>query len=134
MLYLLDTDIVSYALKAKSKAVENRLKDVPTSQLAVSVVTQAELLYGLKILPGNHPLHSAVRKWLRILSVLSWESAATEFYAEIRHQLSSTGQPISELDMMIAAHALALDATLVTNNIRHYERIQAPLRLENWAE
>ena len=134
MLYLLDTDIVSYALKARSQAVEDRLKAVPPSQLAVSVVTQAELLYGLKILPDNHQLHSAVRKWLRILPVLAWEQAASEFYAEIRHQLTSTGRPIGELDMMIAAHALALGATLVTNNTRHYERIQAPLVLENWAK
>jgi tRNA(fMet)-specific endonuclease VapC len=134
MLYLLDTDIVSYALKARTPAVENKLKSVPTSQLAVSVVTQAELLYGLKILPANHPFHAAVRKWLRITPVLAWEPEAGEFYAEIRHQLTSTGQPIGELDMMIAAHALALGATLVTNNTRHYERIQAPLLLENWAK
>lgn len=134
MLYLLDTDIVSYALKAKTQAVENKLKAVPHSQLAVSVITQAELLYGLQILPGNHPLHAAVRKWLRILPVLAWEPGASEFYAEIRHQLTSTGQPIGESDMMIAAHALALGATLVTNNTRHYERIRAPLLLENWAK
>jgi tRNA(fMet)-specific endonuclease VapC len=133
MLYLLDTDIVSYALKAKTQAVEDKLKSVPPSQLAISVVTQAELLYGLKILPDNHPLHAAVRKWLRITPVLAWEPEASEFYAEIRHQLTSSGQPIGELDMMIAAHALALGATLVTNNTRHYGRIQAPLRLENWA-
>ena len=53
--------------------------------------------------------------------------------ADIRHQLLSTGQPIGELDMMIAAHSLSAGAVLVTNNLRHYERIDAPLILENWA-
>jgi tRNA(fMet)-specific endonuclease VapC len=134
MLYLLDTDIVSYALKAKSQAIENRLKAIPTSQWAVSVITQAELLYGLKALTTNHPCHAAVWKWLRLLPVLAWEPEASEFYADIRHQFTSTGQPIGVLDMMIAAYALALGATLVTNNNRHYERINASLLLENWAK
>ena len=53
--------------------------------------------------------------------------------ADIRDQLLRTGQPIGELDMMIAAHSLSAGAVLVTNNVRHYERIDAPLILENWA-
>ncbi len=53
--------------------------------------------------------------------------------ADIRDQLLRTGQPIGELDMMIAAHSLSAGAVLVTNNLRHYERIDAPLILENWA-
>jgi tRNA(fMet)-specific endonuclease VapC len=64
--------------------------------------------------------------------VIAWEREAAEYYADIRHHLTSTGQTIGEIDMMIAAHALALGATLVTNNVRHYARIQAPLLLENW--
>jgi tRNA(fMet)-specific endonuclease VapC len=64
---------------------------------------------------------------------LSWDSDAADWYAEIRHQLISTGLPIGELDMMIAAHALSVGAVLVTNNSRHYERIKAPLILANWA-
>ena len=133
MLYLLDTDIMSYALRAKTPAVERKLAMVPRSELAISVVTQGELLYGLKILAPNHRLHAAVRKWLGMVRIFSWDSQAAEHYAEIRHYLTATGQPIGELDMMIAAHALALDATLVTNYTRHYQRIQAPLRLENWS-
>lgn len=65
---------------------------------------------------------------------LPWENGAAEFYAEIRHQLVSAGKPIGELDMMIAAHALALGATLVTNNTRHYQRIAQPLSIENWSD
>ena len=57
---------------------------------------------------------------------------ASNWYADIRHQLTTTGKLIGELDMMIAAHAISQDAVLVTNNLRHYQRIKAPLMLENW--
>jgi tRNA(fMet)-specific endonuclease VapC len=65
---------------------------------------------------------------------LSNSSEAADFYAEVRHQLMTTGQPIGELDMMIAAHSLAAAAVLVINNIRHYQRIPGPLILQNWSE
>jgi tRNA(fMet)-specific endonuclease VapC len=66
--------------------------------------------------------------------VLPWASEAAVFYVEIRHQLVGSSQPIGELDMMIAAHALAAGAVLVTNNVRHYERIAQPLTFENWSD
>ena len=87
----------------------------------------------LKRLPADHRLHLAVRQFLKIVRIVPWDSEAADWYAEIRHQLVSSGQPIGELDMMIAAHALSAGAVLVTNNSRHYERIEAPLILENWA-
>jgi tRNA(fMet)-specific endonuclease VapC len=132
VLYLLDTDIASYIIKSKSAAIGRRLTAIPPAQLAISAVTRAELMYGLKRLPANHPLQATVGQFLRIIRVLAWEPEAADRYAEIRHQLVTTGQPIGEMDMMIAAHALALGATLVTNNMRHYERIEGPLLLENW--
>ncbi len=100
----------------------------------MSVITRAELLYGLKRLSPSHKLHLSVRRFLRIVRVLPWDSEAADFYAEIRHQLVTTGKPIGELDMMIAAHSLAAAAVLVTNNTRHYERIPAPLMLQNWSD
>ena len=96
------------------------------------MITRAELLYGLKRLPPNHRLHVQGRHFLRMLRVLAWEAEAADYYADIRHQLISTGQPIGELDMMIAAHSLAVGAVLVTNNTRHYDRIVEPLVLANW--
>jgi tRNA(fMet)-specific endonuclease VapC len=134
VIYLLDTDIASYAIKSTSPKVDRKLAIVPYSQVAVSAITRAELLYGLKKLPPSHPLHATVQLFLRSVRVLPWEPEAGEWYAEIRFQLASSGQPIGQVDMMIAAHALVLGATLVTNNTRHYERIQAPLLLENWAK
>jgi tRNA(fMet)-specific endonuclease VapC len=89
-------------------------------------------MYGLKRLPPEHRLHLGVRRFLKTIRILSWDPEAADFYADIRHQLVTTGQPIGELDMMIAAHSLAAGAVLVTNNIRHYQRIAASLALTNW--
>lgn len=130
---MLDTDTASYLIKGKSPAIEANLAALVPDMVCISVMTRAELQYGLKRLPAAHRLHLAVRQFLKLVRVLPWDSDAADWYAEIRYQLISTGQPIGELDMMIAAHALSVGAVLVTNNSRHYERIDAPLILTNWA-
>jgi tRNA(fMet)-specific endonuclease VapC len=133
-LHLLDTDIASFIIKARSPAVEAKLAAMPPDRVCVSAVTRAELMYGLKRLPPTHRLHVAVQQFFRIIRVLAWDSDAADWYAEIRHQLTTTGQPIGEMDMMIAAHALSTGAVLVTNNTRHFARVAAPLALANWNE
>jgi tRNA(fMet)-specific endonuclease VapC len=133
MLHMLDTDTASYLIKGQSLTIENRLGALAPSMVCISAMTRAELQYGLKRLPPDHRLHWAVSQFFKILQVLPWDTNAADWYAEIRHQLVSTGQPIGEMDMMIAAHALSAGAVLVTNNMRHYQRIKAPLILENWA-
>jgi tRNA(fMet)-specific endonuclease VapC len=134
MLYMLDTDTASYIIKDRPLSVADKLSEIPPSDVCMSVITRAELLYGLKRLPLNHRLHLAVRQFLRIVRILVWDVDAADYYAEIRYQLVSTGQQIGEMDMMIAAHSLSAGAVLVTNNTRHFERIEAPLILANWAE
>ena len=134
LLHLLDTDTASYLIKGRTPQVEERLAAIPPSMICISVVTQAELLYGLKALPPAHRLHAGVRQFLKIVRILPWDSAAAEFYADIRYQLVTKGQTIGEMDMMIAAHALAAGAVLVTNNTKHFKRIRAPLALVNWVE
>jgi tRNA(fMet)-specific endonuclease VapC len=129
---MLDTDIASYIIKGRSAAIEARLARIEPSMVCVSAITRAELLYGLKRFAPHHRLHVAVRQFLKIVRALPWDSEAADFYAEIRHQLVTTGQVIGDMDTMIAAHSLARAAILVTNNTRHYERISAPLMLENW--
>ena len=133
MLHMLDTDTASYLIKGKSPAIEARLAALVPSTVCVSVMTRAELQYGLKRVSADHRLHLAVRQFLKIVRILPWDTDAADWYAEIRHQLVRAGQPIGEMDMMIAAHALSAGAVLVTNNSRHYARIEAPLILENWA-
>lgn len=133
VLHMLDTDIASYVIKGRSPAVEAKLMAIVPSMVCISAVTRAELMYGLKHLPAGHRLQLAVRQFLKIVRVLSWDAEAADYYADIRHQLVSSGQPIGEMDMMIAAHSLSAGAVLVTNNVRHYGRIEAPLTLVNWA-
>src|ERR1700693_3878900 len=123
---MLDTDTASYIIKGRGPHLQAKLSSIDPSMLCLSVMTRAELLYGLKRLPPEHRLHTGVRQFLKIVRVLAWDAEAADFYAEIRHQLATTGQLIGEMDMMIAAHSVATAAVLVTNNIRHYERIQAP--------
>ena len=132
MLYMLDTDTASYIIKGRSPSIEAKLSNILPAMVCISVMTRAEMLYGLKRLPADHRLHLAVRQFLKIVRVPSWDAEAADWYASIRHQLIITGQPIGEMDMMIAAHSLSAGAVLVTNNVRHYERIEAPLILENW--
>ena len=130
---MLDTDISSYIIKRSSPKIEAELSSIEPSHVCVSAITRAELLYGLNRLPPTHRLHIAVKQFLKIVRVLSWDAEAAEFYADIRHHLVTTGQPIGELDMMIAAHSQAVSAVLVTNNTSHYQRIQAPLIIQNWS-
>jgi tRNA(fMet)-specific endonuclease VapC len=133
MRYLLDTDIASYLIKGRDEHLRTRLAAVAPESICISVITRAEMLYGLKRLPPQHRLQIGVRQFLKIVRAMPWDVEAADHYADIRHQLVSQGQPIGEMDMMIAAHSLSLGAVLVTNNLRHYERIAAPLMLENWA-
>lgn len=133
MLHMLDTEIACYVIKGGSPEIQQRLMDFEPSNVCISSITCGELVYGLKSLPQAHGLHISVRQFLKIVRILPWDAQAAAIYADIRHQLKSTGNPIGDLDMMIAAHSIAVAAVLVTNNTRHFERIDAPLTLQNWA-
>jgi tRNA(fMet)-specific endonuclease VapC len=135
MLHMLDTDIASYVIKDYGGThVLSRLSALRSDEACVSALTRAELLSGLKKLPSKHRLHTGVRKFLNSVIILPWESEAAAFYAEIRYELTRTGNLIGEIDMLIAAHAIAADAVLVTNNTRHFKRIKLPLLMSNWME
>ena len=134
MLHMLDTDTASYIIKGRSPAIGAKLRAISPALVCISVMTRAELLYGLKRLPPEHRLQLAVRQFLKIVRMLPWDSEAAGWYADIRHQFVSSGKPIGEIDMMIAAHSLAAGAVLVTNNQKHFKRIRAPLTLVNWSE
>jgi tRNA(fMet)-specific endonuclease VapC len=131
---MLDTDIVSYLIKCRDAELESRFRSIPPSSVCVSAITRGELMYGLKTLPPRHSLQLDVRRFLNAIRVVPWDAAAADYYAEIRHHLTGSGQPIGELDMMIAAHSLAAGCVLVTNNLRHYKRIHLPLTVENWVK
>jgi tRNA(fMet)-specific endonuclease VapC len=133
MLHMLDTDIASYVIKDYAGAhVLVKLKALRPDEICVSALTRAELLFGLKGLPFNSRLHIGVKKFLNSVQVLPWPIESAEFYAEIRHELTKSGNLIGEIDMLIASHAITADAVLVTNNTRHFKRIKLPLMLANW--
>jgi tRNA(fMet)-specific endonuclease VapC len=131
---MLDTDTASFIIKARAPVIEARLQAIPPDQLCISAITRAEMMYGLRRLPPGHRLHAGVHQFFNIVPVLAWGADAAGHYASIRHHLTSNGTPIGDPDMMIAAHALAIGAVLVTNNTKHFERISnhTPLVLENW--
>ena len=133
IIYMLDTDISSYIVKEKPHKAEGP----DAGALAVDALhlcrhPRRARSTASRQLPANHRTQFAVREFLKIVRRLPWDVEASNWYADIRHQLTTTGKPIGELDMMIAAHAISHDAVLVTNNLRHYQRIKAPLMLENW--
>ena len=130
-LYLLDTNIASYVITGSVPAVHRRIERVPMAQLAISAVTEGELLYGVARRPEAARLRAIVDEFLLRVSVQSWDSSVARHYGALRAALERQGRPMGNLDMMIGAHALALGAVLVTND-RTFSRIKG-LKIENWA-
>jgi tRNA(fMet)-specific endonuclease VapC len=131
-LYLLDTMIASYILKGNSPEVDRHLLEVGTSQLAISTVTEAELRYGAALVPEAERLHSMIEDFFLRVAILPWDSNAARHYGPLRSLLERKGRPMGNLDTMIAAHALATGATLVTND-RAFSRIKK-LEIEDWTK
>lgn len=133
MLYLLDTDTCSYAIRGTFAMLDTRLAAAKAGTLAVSAVTRAELMFGLAKRGNPRALSRLVHGFLDRITVVSWDSAAADRFAQLRAQLERAGTPIGIFDTMIAGHALALNAVLVTNNSKHFQKAKA-LELENWIE
>ena len=133
MRYLLDTDTASYAIRGAFPALDARLASTPPREMAISVVTRAELLFGLEKRGNPRGLSRVVHSFLDRITILPWDSAAADTFAKVRVQLEKLGTPIGFADTMIGAHALSLKATLVTNNLQHFQKVKG-LALENWIE
>jgi tRNA(fMet)-specific endonuclease VapC len=128
--YLLDTNTASYIIKGNFPRVREHLLKVPMAEVGISSVTEAELRFGVARNPGAHKLAVAVEEFLLRLEILPWDSACARHYAQLRATLEPLGEPMGNLDMMIAAQALAADVTLVTHD-RVFGRIQS-LRNVDW--
>jgi tRNA(fMet)-specific endonuclease VapC len=129
---MLDTNTASYVIKGNIPRVRERLLKVPMAQLAVSAVTEAELLFGAARRPEAVRLKVAVEEFLLRVEALPWDSKAARLYSEVRATLERQGKPMGNLDMMIAAHALAVEAVLVTND-RSFRRL-GKLKFEDWTK
>ncbi|OFV87246.1 MAG: hypothetical protein A2V74_11890 [Acidobacteria bacterium RBG_16_70_10] len=130
MRYLLDTNIVSFHIRRSSAALQRRLRRVRAGSVALSVVTEMELRYGLARDPALR-IAPLVEAFLAGITILPLDSDVARAYARARAQLEAKGTPIGPLDLMIGAHALAVGATLVTSDMREFRRIQG-LRVVDW--
>ena len=129
-MWMLDTNICSYLLRQHPAIALARFYAAPLDELRLSVIVTAELRYGAMRL-DSQKFTSQLEKWLSLQQILPWPDRATVMYGRIRVDLEKQGTPIGNMDLLIAAHALAEDAVLVTNNIREFQRV-AGLKLENW--
>ena len=127
---LLDTNICIYVINTKPPEVLARFHQYRLGDIGISSVVAAELAYGVAKSQSARN-RAALEMFMAPLEILPFDEQAIWRYGDLRAQLEHRGLPIGSLDTMIAAHALSLDATLVTNNTREFERV-AGLRLENW--
>jgi tRNA(fMet)-specific endonuclease VapC len=128
--YLLDTNILSDLLRNPGGHAAQRVALVGEATICTSIVVACELRYGA-LKKGSDRLSERVERVLESLEVLALDKEADRRYAEISHRLEQRGTPIGPNDLLIAAHALALDLTLVTANVDEFARVPR-LRVENW--
>ena len=130
--YLLDTNMASYVIKGNFPRVRERLVRVPMADVGISVITEAELRLGVARKPEAARLAIAVEEFLLRVQILPWDSAAAKSYATLRSSLERLGEPVGNLDLMIAAQAVAAPAILVTHD--HVFRRVKHLKIEDWTK
>jgi tRNA(fMet)-specific endonuclease VapC len=126
---MLDTDSVSFALRGQGRVTTRILEHRP-SDLCISVVTLAELRYGASRRKSTK-LHDLIDAFAANVAVMPFDEACATQFGVVASVLAELGSPIGEFDALIAAHAIALELTLVTNNVKHFSRV-AGLQVENW--
>lgn len=131
MKILLDTDICIFAINRKRPEILSRVRDYRIGEVGISSITYAELRFGVENSARVEENLDRLERFLLPLEVVPFDAEAGRHYGRIRSELKRLGCPIGSNDLLIAAHALALDTTLVTNNVREFSRI-AGLRVEQW--
>lgn len=133
MRYLLDTDICIYIARRRPAAVADRLALLKHGEVGMSVVTYLELVYGAWKSQRSEESIARLEAFERLVPSQPLSSDVARHYGKLRTNLERSGSPIGAYDLLIAAHALSLGVTLVTNNVREFGRVQG-LQLENWIE
>jgi len=129
-LYLLDTNILSHLVRQPQGAVADHIADVGEANVLTSVIVACELRYGAAK-RGSRKLTRQVEAVLSAMTIRPLESDIERVYASIRVAVERKGTPIGAHDMLIAAHARAIDAVCVTDNVAEFRRVPA-LKIENW--
>jgi tRNA(fMet)-specific endonuclease VapC len=132
LIYMLDTDICIYIIKRKPLRILERLELIQPDQLSMSAITFAELMNGAKKSQRVEANVSRLNALGEILEICSFDQEAAVAYGDVRSSLEKRGEVIGPHDLLIAAHALSLDRTLVTNNEREFKRVEG-LKVANWA-
>lgn len=129
---MLDTNMASYVISGHPPEVRERLAALPMESIVISVVTQAELLYGLA--RKDHPavLAKLIREFLLRVEVLPWDTHAATVYGNLRASCAAAGIGLGALDMMIAAHAVAANATLITHDQAFTRVPDGALAVDDW--
>jgi predicted nucleic acid-binding protein len=132
MHYLLDTNIISYFIKGINASLVQRMQvGVDAQDMAISVITRAELRYGVEMMNKFDKRRKRIDLLLEELPAIPWSIKAADEFGRIRAHLHRQGTPNGDLDTQIAAHALAEKLILVTHNTRHFENVPN-LKLEDW--
>lgn len=131
MKYLLDTNICIYLIKQQPREVIDKFQGFAPSEIAISTVTVAEMMYGVEKSQQKEKNRSALELFLAPLEIIDFDYKAAQRYGTIRAILEVKGTPIGAYDLLIAAHANSLGVILVTNNEREFRRIP-DLVVENW--
>lgn len=132
-LYMLDTNIAAYLLRGQFPVLDTRIRATPSAQLCISAITRGELLHGVHLKPEATNLNRLVEQFLHMVECLPWDSAAATHFGMIAAELQRAGTGIGAMDTLLASHALAVDAVMVTHNTRHFERVPG-LKVENWTQ
>jgi tRNA(fMet)-specific endonuclease VapC len=128
---MLDTDTVSYALRGQGRVAERILENLP-SELCISVITEAELRFGADRRKSKK-LHQLIDTFIEPISVVPFDQTCAVSFGKVGSKLFAKGKPIGQYDTLIAAHAVSLGVTLVTNNGAHFSHVDG-LKTENWLD
>ena len=131
MKYLLDTNICIYLIKKQYPEILSKLLRVGFGKIGISTITLAELEYGVANSNRTFEVQTALLEFILPFEILDFNYSAASFYGKIRKELKDKGRPISDMDMLIAAVAMANGLIIVTNNEKEFRRISG-LKIENW--
>ena len=131
MNFLIDTNICIYIMNKRPPEVIHRFKNMEVGQIGISTITVSELNYGASKSNLRKQNFKRLEEFLAPFEIIPYSQSASKYYGEIRSRLENQGNVIGPLDLLIAAHALSENLTLVTNNEKEFKRIKS-LKVENW--
>jgi tRNA(fMet)-specific endonuclease VapC len=134
-MYLLDTNITGYIVSGRSQAARNLLKQMlaeAKATIMVSTITEAEIFFGLERKPEAIRLRASVLALLQTVQIRAWDSDAAQAYGRLRANLRTSGKTLAEMDLLIASHAIAIGATLVTHD-QAFKQLTPLLTVVDWA-